>query len=85
MHMLQIVHRDIKPANVMYSETYKKNVFIDFGCTEVLDAKIGEKSVTHFVGTTIFCSGEVLLLLKDNKKAVDLYFNDMFGLEKCSQ
>ena len=33
MHMLQIVHRDIKPSNIMYSPTYEKHVFIDFGCT----------------------------------------------------
>jgi len=39
--MLQVVHRDIKPGNIMYSETYKKNIFIDFGCTEVLNEKLG--------------------------------------------
>jgi serine/threonine protein kinase len=36
MHMLQIVHRDIKTSNILYSPTYKKLVFIDFGCTDVL-------------------------------------------------
>ena len=56
MHMLQIVHRDIKPGNLMYSKTFKRNVFIDFGCTEVLDAKIGETCHANFVGTTAFCS-----------------------------
>jgi len=31
--MLKIVHRDIKPSNIMYSPTFNKNVYIDFGCT----------------------------------------------------
>ena len=38
----------------MYSSTFNKNVFIDFGCTEILNEKIGEKSHTFFVGTTAF-------------------------------
>lgn len=36
MHSLKIVHRDIKPDNAMYSQTYKKTVFIDFGTCMVL-------------------------------------------------
>jgi serine/threonine protein kinase len=36
MHTLGIVHRDIKPDNIMYSRTFKKHVFIDFGGCLVL-------------------------------------------------
>jgi len=40
----------------MYSPTFKKDVFIDFGITEVLNKKLGHKSLTKFMGTTIYCS-----------------------------
>jgi serine/threonine protein kinase len=36
MHLIKVVHSDIKPANVMFSECYKKNVFLDFGVGSVL-------------------------------------------------
>ncbi len=36
MHRLKIVHRDIKPQNIMYSSTFKKDVFIDFGACDFL-------------------------------------------------
>ncbi len=39
--MLKIVHRDIKPSNIMFSSTFKKMIFIDFGCTEVLNELVG--------------------------------------------
>ena len=35
MHLLKIVHSDIKPANILFSESYKKNVFFDFGVANV--------------------------------------------------
>lgn len=41
MHMLQIVHRDIKPGNIMFSPTFNKNVFIDFGGSEILMEALG--------------------------------------------
>lgn len=31
MHLIRAVHSDIKPDNCMYSPSFKKNVFIDFG------------------------------------------------------
>ena len=81
--MLQIVHRDIKPSNIMYSPTYKKHVFIDFGCTEGLKETLGYKNVTKFSGATAFCSDEMLSLLSNNKIGpVDLYSNDVFALKK---
>lgn len=51
MHFLKIVHCDIKPANLMFSETFQKNVFVDFGIAEVLSQEIWEKTQTKFKGT----------------------------------
>jgi serine/threonine protein kinase len=31
MHQFYITHNDIKPDNIVYSPTYKKFVFIDYG------------------------------------------------------
>jgi len=36
MHMLRIIHMDIKPMNIMYSNTFKKNIFIDFGLSDII-------------------------------------------------
>jgi serine/threonine protein kinase len=36
MHSLNIIHGDIKLANIMWSETYQKNIFIDFGLSMFL-------------------------------------------------
>jgi serine/threonine protein kinase len=54
MHSLKIVHRDIKPENIMYSQSFKKNVFIDFGCSDFIQQTIGMSSRTKFVGTYEF-------------------------------
>lgn len=56
MHMLQIIHGDIKPSNIMYSPTFKKHVFIDFGCSEGLKKNLGQKKTTNFFGTASYCS-----------------------------
>ena len=31
MHALNIVHRDIKPDHIMFSNSFKKHVLVDFG------------------------------------------------------
>ena len=54
--MLQIIHGDIKPSNIMYSPTFKKHVFIDFGCSEGLKKNLGQKKTTNFFGTASYCS-----------------------------
>lgn len=82
MHMLKVVHRDIKPPNIMFSPTYAKNVFIDFGCSEGLKEALGQKKLTRFTGTTAFCSPEMLTLLITKFGLVDLYFNDIFSLKQ---
>jgi serine/threonine protein kinase len=82
MHMLQIVHRDIKPANIMFSKSLNKCVFIDFGCSEVISESIGYRILTKLVGTTAFCTDELLGMLKELTKRVDLYYNDLHALKK---
>lgn len=80
--MLKIVHRDIKPSNIMYSPTFGKNVFIDFGCSSGLKETIGQKKLTKFAGATAFCSPEMFTLLTIKFGLVDLYFNDIFSLKQ---
>jgi serine/threonine protein kinase len=43
MHSLNIVHLDIKPQNIVYSNIYKKLVFIDFGMSECKYINFGKK------------------------------------------
>jgi serine/threonine protein kinase len=51
MHSLKIVHRDIKFDNIMFSPTYKRNVFIDFGGCIFLKEQLGYRTLTKFYGT----------------------------------
>ena len=37
LHKRNVVHKDIKPENIMYSKTFKKLVFIDFGFSTVIE------------------------------------------------
>ncbi len=55
MHLLQIVHCDIKPENIMYSQTFGKNVLLDYGLTDIINQKWGKKTLTKFKGTYRFC------------------------------
>lgn len=82
MHAMKIVHMDIKPDNIMYSESYKKHVFIDFGGCIVLKERLGLKTLTGFLGTTGFCTEEMFSLLGNKKSYVDLYYNDLYGLNR---
>lgn len=82
LHALKIVHRDIKPDNIMYSDFFKKHVFIDFGGCLFIKENLGEKSFSGFLGTTGFCTDEMFNLLGSSKSYVDLYTNDLFGLNR---
>lgn len=44
MHILKIIHQDIKPDNIMYSPTFKKLVFIDFGGCLMVEEPLGLKT-----------------------------------------
>lgn len=58
--MLHIVHRDIKPGHILYSPTYSKHIFVDFGCTDVIKDPLGKTTYTYFQGTINFCTNELL-------------------------
>lgn len=70
----------------MWSPTYKKNVFIDFGLSKFLKEKIGELTKTYYFGTYKYCSQEMkALLIKNKMDYIDLYFNDVVALKKVTQ
>jgi serine/threonine protein kinase len=47
LHRLKIIHKDLKPLNFMYSNTYKKNVFIDFGISHPILESFGYLTPTY--------------------------------------
>ena len=86
LHSLKIVHIDIKPENIMFSPVYGKNVFIDFGCSTVIEEQAGYKSHTTFKGTLSYCSNQMKILYQSKQQGyVDLYYNDLHALQKVSR
>jgi serine/threonine protein kinase len=63
MHGFKIIHLDIKPENIIFSSHFAKPVFIDFGFSEIINEKIGVKSLTEFKGTLNFCTREMFALM----------------------
>ncbi len=63
LHKHKIIHLDINPFNIMYSPYHKKNVFIDFGLSKVIEENCGFKTLTAFNGTPKYVSPEMLKLL----------------------
>lgn len=83
---MKIVHNDIKPGNIMFSQSYMKNVFIDFGISDILCQNYGEKTLTFFKGTFTFCSDEMKNIFEKSRLSmIDLYKNDVIMLEKTLQ
>lgn len=60
MHGAGLVHFDIKPDNVMFSPAFGKLVFIDFGLSELTEARVGQRSLVSFRGTLNYCSAEMV-------------------------
>lgn len=56
LHYFRLVHMDIKPENIMFSKTYEKLVFIDFGFSRVVNEEKGYKTKTQFHGSIRYCS-----------------------------
>ena len=82
MHSFGIVHGDVKPENIMWSPSFKKNVFIDFGLSTVVKEKPGQKTYTGFCGTFEHSYSEMkTLLIETSKGYVDLFYNDLFGVK----
>ena len=83
MHQLNVIHSDIKPANVMFSVSYGKNVFLDFGVSEVVKEEVWEPTLTKFKGTYEYCGEEMKkLFIKKKQGLVNLYMNDVQMLER---
>ena len=83
LHSLHISHGDIKPDNIGWSNEKNKLVYLDFGFARYIREPIGEKTKTHFIGTYSYTLEEMkkAYILKQ-KNFVDIYYNDVFGLEK---
>ena len=68
----------------MLSALRNKIVFIDFGLSDMIKQICGNKTFTNFVGTAPYVSKEMLQLLSIDSTGdfIDLYYNDLIGLEK---
>ena len=62
LHKQKIVHMDINPGNIMYSPTFKKLVFIDYGFSKIIEEEQGYKTYTEFTGTLQYISKEMMAL-----------------------
>ena len=56
LHAFKIIHCDIKPDNIMFSPSYKKNVFIDFGLSQIIEESAGPQSLSNFRGSPQYSS-----------------------------
>jgi len=36
LHQLKLIHQDIKPENIMYSPSFKRLIFIDYGLSRFI-------------------------------------------------
>lgn len=81
MHQINFVHLDIKPDNIAFSRYFNKWVFLDFGFSDFIYEKLGEKTFLCYVGTYEYSSPEMKKALTSDGY-VDLYFNDVYALER---
>lgn len=83
LHTLNICHSDIKLDNIGLSARLKKFVFLDFGFTKYVHESPGYKTFAKFEGTYKYSSEEMKkIYLLRNRAFVDLYYNDLHGLQK---
>ena len=70
----------------MYSPSFRKLVFIDYGLSRFISESVGYKTLTGFTGSINVCSPEMRKAYIDKKKQpVELYYNDLHCLEgSCS-
>ena len=66
----------------MYSPSFKRLVFIDFGLSAFISEDTGFKTFTSFIGSINNCSPEMRQAYINKKKMhIDLYYNDLYCLE----
>lgn len=83
LHSLHIAHCDVKTNNILFSPSFRKLVFIDFGVSRLLSETPGYTTPTRFVGTLETSSPAMAALLATNQVGyVDLYYNDAFAFSK---
>jgi serine/threonine protein kinase len=81
LHSFKIIHKDIKPANVLFSPIFNNYVLCDFGLSTALAEDVGFKTHTYREGTLGYMCEELRSLKTNTRGWVDLYFNDIYGLE----
>jgi serine/threonine protein kinase len=47
---------DIKPENIAFSPYFQKDVFLDYGFSDIIEEEVGYKTLTKFKGTLTYCS-----------------------------
>lgn len=65
----------------MYSSHYNKWVFIDYGISLAPNQKPGQQTHLTFRGTLEFAGPQMKALYPDKLGFVDLYWNDVIGLQ----
>jgi serine/threonine protein kinase len=62
IHSHQLIHRDIKPENIIWCQTDRRFVLVDFGAVEDLDPVTANRqlNVRHAIGTPRFAPPEQL-------------------------
>ena len=63
LHLMNLVHFDIKPDNLMWSDHLKREIFIDFGLSEIINGGPGLKYLIDFRGSPNYCLPEMKELL----------------------
>lgn len=82
LHLAGLVHNDIKPLNIVYSRDLGKWVFIDFGVSCCPKEQIGQESEISLRGTFEYIGPQMRQLGPNQRGKVDLFHNDLVGLQK---
>jgi len=65
----------------MFSGFYGKPVLIDFGLSRIISEKLGQLTMTTFVGNLNFCSEQMTeCFIYDKILSLDLYYNDLYSI-----
>ncbi len=66
----------------MWSNHFKREVFIDFGLSDILDGGPGFKYLVEFKGSPNYCLSEMTSLMNSqSKNYIDVYYNDVHSLK----